>query len=91
MVSASERNRQILPRLHDPLRSDDQFDPTAQLPPGLTTDASTSVRRRPKAQAKTDVEWGAQKEIVRELYLANDLKLEEVIAILDRDRGFQAS
>lgn len=91
MASTFEKNRQILAKLHDPLRSNDHFGPTEQVPPRLFEDTSTPPSRRPKAQGKSDMEWAAKRAIIEELYIANDMKLEEVIVALDEEHDFHAS
>lgn len=56
-----------------------------------STIQSTPALRRPKAPVRTDVEWKANQEIIRKLYLVDDLPLGMVINVMGADHGFWAS
>ena len=70
----------------------DTLDPPFKRPQLPTpTNTTRPAPRRPKTRSKTDEEWEAQKETIRNLYEVENRPLEGVIKVMDEENGFQAS
>ena len=84
-------SRPLLPR--KPLSGDATGAPPDEGPGlGRVPQASTRARsRRPKEITKTDEEWEAIKELFVELYVQQNLRLEEVMVMIEQSHGFKAS
>lgn len=75
MAQSHHCDRQLLPRL-----------------PGIPETSSTVMTgRRPKTRTKTAEEWEAYRITITKLYDEEDLTLEAVMSLLDKEHGFQAS
>lgn len=89
MADTDNTHRLLLPKPCELSQGRRLADATEQSSLSASTNQSTPALRRPKAPAKTDEEWNANREYIQKLYLVFTLGM--VTNIMGAEHGFWAS
>ena len=84
-------NRSLLPWPVDAHQRNEFVEDDGGLTSGMSLPASVPAPRKPKSITKTDAEWEAHFETIRNLYIVDAMPLGVVINVMEASYGFKAS